>query len=138
MTEWVDFALEMDSDLENKETEGTLFDQADTRLRELASGHSDMRGAAVNIREAASGETTPIWEATVVAYVRPEDIAATEKAPNPGIALSNALDALERQIRDKRAKLKRRWEQPGNEPADQEAIEIQAAQESAEEVDPDA
>lgn len=122
-----DFTLELNSEGLSQEEEGRLFAQADSRLRAIAEGHSDMVGAAVSLKQPAHKQGPPIFEATVVTYIRPSNIAATEKADNPVIALKGALDGVERQIRKKRARLKKRWEQPGNDPVSREIDELHAA-----------
>ncbi|MCB8983491.1 MAG: HPF/RaiA family ribosome-associated protein [Ardenticatenaceae bacterium] len=126
----LDFTLELNSEDLNKETEYDLFTTAESFLKQLAADHDDMVGAAINIRRPAHGETTYLYEVTVVVYSRPEHIAATDKASDPQLALDNALDAAARQIRQRREKLKKRWERPGNEPVDQEVIEVMAAEET--------
>jgi hypothetical protein len=123
----MDFTLEFHTDLDSSPFEDSLFAEADRRLRELRGDHTDMIGATVTIRTEAARET-PLYEATVVATVRPDNIVAREQDRSPEIALGAALDAVERQIRDKREKLGKPWEQPGNEPLDQEAIELMAAE----------
>ena len=123
----LDFTIEFNSDINDAVFEARLMEEAENRLRELAEGHDDVTGAAVTIREQASGQT-PIYEATVVAYVRPENVAGKEKDESPHNALLEALDAVERQVRDKRARLGRRWEQPENDPITQEVVEIVAAE----------
>ena len=126
----LDFTLELTSEHLNKDQELELFTTAEDRLLDLADGHTDMTGAAIMLRAPAHGETTPIHTANVVVYARPEHVNATEKAGDPFIALDNALDAVERQIRERREKLKKRWEQPGNLPIEQEIMEINLAEES--------
>lgn len=123
----LDFTIEFNSPL-NDALEADLFAEADRRLRELAEGRDDMRGAAINIRAAGKTEQLNLLEATVVAYVRPANVAATEKDHDAMRALKGALSAVERQIHDKRAKLKRHWERPGNDPVSQEVAEIMAAE----------
>lgn len=123
----LDFTLELNSEGLTQEAEGTLFVEADNRLRSLAEGHTDMVGAAVTMKEPAHKEGPPIYEATVVTYVRPSNIAATEKADNPMTALKGALDGVERQIRKKRERLKKHWERPGNDPISREVQELDAA-----------
>lgn len=57
-----------------------------------------------------SGEATPNrYEATVVVYKRPNNLAATEKAETPERALKGALSAAERQVRESRDKLRETW-----------------------------
>jgi ribosome-associated translation inhibitor RaiA len=108
----LDFTIEFTSDLTNEAMEIKLFEEADRRLRDLAAGHTDLIGAAVTLRQAAHGETPHLFKATVVAYVRPENIAATEKADNEMAALKGALTAVERQVREDRRKRKETWKQP--------------------------
>jgi ribosome-associated translation inhibitor RaiA len=127
-----DFHIEMKSELQ-AEAEMQLFTEAEDRLQQLAEGHDDLIGAAVSIEEPARGENTYLYEATVVAYTRPNNIAGTEKAEQPIQALRGALDAVERQVREKREKLRQRWEQPGNKPPEQRLEEKAAAQLAVEE-----
>ena len=128
----LDFHIEMKSELQT-DVEAQLFAEAEGRLRDLAEGHDDLIGAAISIDEPAKGENTYLYEATVVAYTRPNNIAGTEKAEQPDLALRRALEAVERQIRKKREKLRDRWEQPGNKPQEQRLEEIAAAQLAVEE-----
>jgi ribosome-associated translation inhibitor RaiA len=116
----LDFTLELNSSGLSDEVEDTLFVEADNRLRSLAKGHSDIVGAAVTLKEPAHDVGPPTFEATVVTYVRPSNIAATEKADNPMPALKGALNAVERQVREKRKRLKEHWERPGNDPVSRE------------------
>jgi ribosome-associated translation inhibitor RaiA len=131
----LDFTIEFNSDLQDDAAEASLMSIADSQLRELASGHDDITGAAVNIRKPAKRETAPIHKATVVVYARPENIAATEKDNTPTGALQGALDAVERQVRKKRERLRQTWEHPENEPVTSEVLEVVAADEAADEVD---
>jgi ribosome-associated translation inhibitor RaiA len=128
-----DFTIEFNSDLENKSFEGQLLSQAEARLRALAEGHTDLIGAAVTIREPAKAETAPLHEATVVAYVRPENIVGKDKQESAIGALKGALDAVERQVRDKRERLRERWKEPQNDPVIKEVLEVTTAEEESEE-----
>lgn len=127
MTE-LDFTIEFNSDLENAEHEQELFLQADQRLREFASGHDDLTGASVTLRKPAEAETAPVYEATVVAYVRPNNIVGKEKQRSATGALKGALDAVERQVREKRARLRESWKQPEGQPVVQEVLEVTASE----------
>ena len=76
------------------------------RLNALAEGHSDITGAAATLEQPAQGRETPyIYEASIVVYTRPNNIYAVEQDENPEVALRGALDAIVRQIREKRRKL---------------------------------
>ncbi len=120
----LDFTMELTSDDLVKEAEYDLFTEAETSLKKLADGHSDMTGAAINVRHPAPG----IYETTIVVYIRPDTIAATQKEANPYLALHEALTAVTRQIHERRGKLKKHWEHPGNLPVEQEIIEVVAAE----------
>jgi hypothetical protein len=48
----------------------------------------------------------------VVVYIRPENIAAVEKAESVEAALKGALAAIERQVREHRERLGATWQQP--------------------------
>jgi len=125
--EELDFTIELNAQGLNDRVEAEMFAEADSRLRELADGHSDLSGAAINVRQPARTETTFLHEVTVVVYTRPKHIAATTKETDPLAALNDSLSAVERQIREKREKLRDRWEQPGNDPVSTEVEEIVAA-----------
>lgn len=122
------FTLELNSEDLPKTAEYELYTEAEERLRSLAANHSDMTGAAISIRRPTAGEAAFLHEVTVVVYGRPDHIAATEKEATPHQALRGALDAVERQIRERRKKLKQRWKQPGNLPVEKEIVEVVAAE----------
>ena len=108
MTEEFAFEFFNTTDVEDEE----LRQMAEDRLRALTKGHKDLTGAAVSL-EPMSGDTTPhLFRARVVVYIRPENIAATEKSDSERGALKGALDAVEKQVRDKRERLGNRWSQP--------------------------
>jgi hypothetical protein len=44
--------------------------------------------------------------------MRPEDVVAVEKGKAAEVALKGALDAVERQVRQRRDKLRQPWKQP--------------------------
>lgn len=128
-TNELDFTIEFNSNINDDQAEASLFAEADNRLRKLAGSHDDMIGASVNIRMNAKTETPTFYEATAVAYIRPENLAATEKADNPDQALDGALDALERQVRQKRERLRERWERPNDPITPEMKMEMLAAEE---------
>lgn len=128
--EELDFTIEFNSQGLSDQLEAEMFAEADSRLRELAGDHNDLTGAAINVRRPAKTETSFIYEVTVVVYARPKHIAATEKEDDPVIALKNSLNAVERQVRKKREKLRDRWEQPGSDPITQDVIDVLTGEES--------
>jgi ribosome-associated translation inhibitor RaiA len=99
-------------ELPNLQLEDDMRAEAGSRLRELAMGQSDMVGASVAIEKPTHGETDYLYQARVVAYIRPENIVAVEKEDGPMSALQAALDAVERQVRARRERFQKPWEQP--------------------------
>lgn len=92
--------------------EDKLRNEADVRIRKLTKGNTDITGAAIILEHSVEGTNTPyLYRARVVTYTRPEDIAGIEEADTPLAALKGALDAVERQVREKRDKLRERWKQ---------------------------
>lgn len=107
-TDMFDFEFYSDLDIDP-----SLRDQAEARMRELADKHSDIVGASVAIEEEARGQDMPhAYRVRVVAFARPDNIAAVEKADALGEAFQGALDAVERQVREKRDKLGEPWKRP--------------------------
>jgi ribosome-associated translation inhibitor RaiA len=79
--------------------------EIEQRLRELASDHSDMTGAAVAVEKTADTESYDIYRVRILVYKRPQDIVVTKQEPDPMVALREALDVLEEQVRESREKL---------------------------------
>jgi ribosome-associated translation inhibitor RaiA len=104
--------LEFEFHSEVPDPHGELRAEVERRLRGLAAGHEDLIGASVVVEQPVEAETPYLYRARVVAYVRPEDVVAVEKAALPMTALRGALDAVERQVRDLRDMLRERWKQP--------------------------
>jgi ribosome-associated translation inhibitor RaiA len=100
--EFTDFAIDYYNEVND---DPALYDEVDQRLRKLAQDHTDITGASANIRpldRAGNGDI----ESTVVVYTRPTYISGTATSKQPIGALKGALDAVERQVREKRAKLR--------------------------------
>jgi ribosome-associated translation inhibitor RaiA len=86
--------------------EDALRTEVEDRLLALTRGHTDMIGASVTLDE-LTGEATPHrFEARIVVYMRPDNQAATEKANSAAGALKGALNAVERQVRSVRERLR--------------------------------
>jgi ribosome-associated translation inhibitor RaiA len=109
----VDFEFEFYSEgMPNPQLDDDLRAEADSRLRALAEGRTDMTGASVAVEKPAHGETAYIYKARVVAFIRPDNIVAVEKEDGAMAALQAALDAVERQVRERREKFHEPWKQP--------------------------
>ena len=97
------------------ELEDKLYNEAETRLMKLTKGQTDITGASVVLEYEDEGAETPhVHRARVVTYTRPEYINGTEIADTAIAALKGALNAVERQVREKRDRLRETWKQPGN------------------------
>jgi ribosome-associated translation inhibitor RaiA len=97
----------------NVDVNPSLRDEAEDRMRELADEHSDVIGASVAVEQEARGQDMPhFYRVRVVAFARPDNIAAVEKSDGLGKAFRGALDAVERQVREKREKLGEPWKRP--------------------------
>lgn len=82
--------------------------ETEQRLRELASAHSDMVGAAVSLEKITDTETYDLHRVRIVVYKRPQDIVITKQDPDPLVALREALHIVEDQVRASREKLSQR------------------------------
>ena len=72
------------------------------RIQALTEGRNDLIGAAVAVEKIAGDGDSYLFEARIVAYLKPENIAVVEKGPSPENALKDALSVLERQVREER------------------------------------
>jgi len=107
---FTDFDFEFYSEVEHVGED--LKIEAEDRLRELGVGYKDMIGASVAVEKTAERESGEIYQARVVAYTKPEHIAAVRKAGNVESALKAALNAVEKQVRKKREKFGKPWQRP--------------------------
>ena len=106
----IDFEFEFTSEI--PDPDDALRAEAYDRLLALSEGHDDLIGASVTLEE-LTGVTTPHrYEATVVVFKRPANVAAKEKAETAEGALKGALGAAERQVRELRERLRETWKQP--------------------------
>jgi ribosome-associated translation inhibitor RaiA len=87
-----------------------LIAETESRLRELAEGQTDMVGAATAVEELSHDQTPHSYRARIVVYIRPENIAAEEKGESLEGTLKEVIEAIERQVRQRREKLDKQWE----------------------------
>ncbi|MGD2164988.1 MAG: HPF/RaiA family ribosome-associated protein [Anaerolineae bacterium] len=99
-------------DLPTAEAKEDLRAESWKRVQELATGHSDLIGASVAVERVEHHETPQAFRARIVGYMAPKDVVTKEKATKPMAALQQALDALERQVREEREKRRQPWEKP--------------------------
>jgi ribosome-associated translation inhibitor RaiA len=86
--------------------------EAHGRLQALAADHTDLIGASIALERPAHGASPYLYKVRVVVYARPEHVVATEQGGDLRSTLKGALDAVERQVRERREKLAERWKQP--------------------------
>lgn len=82
--------------------------ETENRLRELASAHADMVGAAVSLEKVADTTTYDVHHVRIVVHKRPKDLVVTKQDADSMVALREALDTLEKQVRESRDKLAQR------------------------------
>lgn len=82
--------------------------KVEQRLQKLAKGYHDITGAAVSLEKPDNDKTAHTFRARVVLYHRPNNLAAIEKHTAASKAVLGALDAVARQLRDERARLRER------------------------------
>jgi len=99
-----DFDFEFYSEIPN--LDAALRTEAESHIRELTAGHTDITGASVAVEELTGDSTPHRYEARVLVYVRPDNVVAVEKGETAEVAVKGALDAAERQIRELRDKLR--------------------------------
>ena len=98
----------IDYNIEVSDVGGEFKRETEMRLRELASTHTDMIGAAVALEKVADTQSYDVFRVRIVVYKRPQDIAVTKQDPDPMVALRDTLDTLEEQVRESREKLSQR------------------------------
>ncbi|MCJ7695682.1 MAG: HPF/RaiA family ribosome-associated protein [Anaerolineaceae bacterium] len=96
------FPIEFNNEIDDvKKSENEFYTIAVDRLSKFSEGHDDISGAVVNLKQPAQGhQTSYIYEVTIVLYMDPDNIAATEKGETLQSTLDGALDAVERQIHE--------------------------------------
>ena len=82
--------------------------ETDQRLRELASSHSDLIGAAVALEKTVDTQSYDLYRVRILVYKRPQDIVVTKEDEDPILTLREALDTLEEEVRASREKLAER------------------------------
>jgi ribosome-associated translation inhibitor RaiA len=100
----VNFPIEFNNEIDDvKKSENEVYTLAVDRLSKLAKGHNDISGAVVNLKQPAKEhQTSYIYEVTIVVYMGSDQIVATEKGEQLQSALSGALNAVERQVHERR------------------------------------
>lgn len=85
-----------------------LQEHIEDRLLDLAADNTDLKGASISVREEA-GRSTPLFQARILVYMRPDDVVGVENHETVDGALRGAVKVVERQVREKRKKLREHW-----------------------------
>ncbi|MCY4158757.1 MAG: HPF/RaiA family ribosome-associated protein [Bacteroidetes bacterium] len=83
-------------------------DTIEARIHKLTRGHRDISGASVAIECVSGANKRAEYKARLVVYCRPANIAASCTHDSVQIAVSEALEAIERQIREQRERTRAR------------------------------
>ena len=78
------------------------------RLEKLAGRHRDITGASMAVHSISGANRHPEYKVRLVLYRRPDNIAAVRKADTVSNAVLEALDAIERQVREQRERQRER------------------------------
>ncbi len=110
MAEFLEFPIEYQTEVDG--VSEALRAEAENRLLALTTNHTDMTGASVMVDMAAASETPNTYRVRIVVYMRPNDISASKFDDSAEGAMKEALEAVERQVREQRKKLKETWKRP--------------------------
>ncbi|MCY3593851.1 MAG: HPF/RaiA family ribosome-associated protein [Rhodothermaceae bacterium] len=83
-------------------------DAIETRIHKLARGHRDIAGASVAIECVSGANKHAEYKARLVVYCKPANIAASRTQSSVRLAVSEALEAVGRQIREQRERMRDR------------------------------
>src|ERR671926_1722700 len=87
----------IDYNIEESDVSDEFKRETEQRLRELASSHSDMIGAAVSLEKAGDTQTYDLYRVRIVVYKRPNDVVVTKQDEDPMVTLREVLGVLEKQ-----------------------------------------
>lgn len=89
-----------------------LRTDVEAQLRQLAAGHKDLTGASVALDQPVPAESAYLYQARVVAYMRPTNMVGVERHEMATAALRGAVAAVARQVREHRSRRKQRARRP--------------------------
>ena len=78
------------------------------RMRKLVNGYKDIFGVAVALRNVTGTKRNPDYKCRMIIYAKPVNIVAVQNASMESVAMLGALDSVERQIRDRRERMRER------------------------------
>ena len=93
---------------ETYELTDSLRAKVEQRLEKLARGHRDMTGASLAVQMVSGTNRHHEYKVRLVLYHKPDNIVAIREADTVSNALLEALDAVERQVRERRERQRER------------------------------
>jgi hypothetical protein len=102
----IDFSIEV------PDVEEALLTEAEQRLHALTENRNDLIGASIGLEDIAGVQDAFLYQARIVVYKKPKNIAVVEKRETPETALNDALDTIERRVRTARGKRRKVWQNP--------------------------
>jgi ribosomal subunit interface protein len=103
----IPFVIEYQSD--TPELTDALKEKVEQRLEKLAKRHRDITGASLSVdMPSHDAAQRTIYRVRLVVYQRPENVAAVRKEDSVNNALKEVLDAVERQVRERRDRQRER------------------------------
>ena len=83
-------------------------DAIDSRIYRLAHGYRNISGASVALECVSGSNKRAEYKIRVVVYCKPTNIAASRTQDSDRLAVSEALEAIERQVREQRERMRDR------------------------------
>jgi ribosomal subunit interface protein len=102
------FAIEYHS--ETPDLTDDLKEKVEKRLQKLAKRHRDITGASLSVDRPSHDDASPytVYRVRLVVYQRPENVAAVREDDSVATALKDVLDAVARQVRERRDRQRER------------------------------
>lgn len=94
------------------ENEESLEKKSRQRLVKFAKRYNSVKSASVVVTKEAAAETPYLFKTKIIVHIAPKEVIAEKANHSPEVSLKEALEAVERQIRQVEEKKKRPWENP--------------------------
>lgn len=80
----------------------------ESRISKLAHSHRNISGASVALECVSGSNKRAEYKVRLVVYCKPTNIAASRTQDSVRLAVSEALEAIERQVREQRERMRER------------------------------
>jgi ribosome-associated translation inhibitor RaiA len=101
----VNLPIEFNNEIDEiVKSENEYYTLSVERLNKMAEGYTDISGGVVNLKQPIKGKRIqPVYEVTVIVNMGSDHITTTEKGEQFHSTLVGVLDAVERQVQERRA-----------------------------------